>query len=64
MTRPVRRLAWAGALLVAAVALVVAATGSRGVVTNEDRVNALASSLACPVCQGQSIGESDVPVAR
>ena len=64
MTRPVRRLAWAGALLVAVVALVVAATGSRGVVTNEDRVNALASSLACPVCQGQSIGESDVPVAR
>jgi len=64
MTRSVRRLVWVGALVVAAVSLVVAATGDRGALTNEDRVQDIAASLACPVCQGQSIGESDVPVAR
>ena len=32
--------------------------------TNADRVHALAGDFACPVCQGQSLGESDVPIAR
>ena len=32
--------------------------------TNADRVRALAGDFACPVCQGQSLGESDVPIAR
>lgn len=32
--------------------------------TNADRVRALAENFACPVCAGQSVAESDVPVAR
>ena len=32
--------------------------------TNADRVHALAGDFACPVCRGQSLGESDVPIAR
>lgn len=32
--------------------------------TNADRVHDLAGDFACPVCQGQSLGESDVPIAR
>lgn len=32
--------------------------------TNADRVHALARGFACPVCAGQSVAESDVPVAR
>ena len=32
--------------------------------TNSDRVRELASDFACPVCDGQSLAESDVPIAR
>ena len=32
--------------------------------TNADRAHALAKDFACPVCAGQSVAESDVPVAR
>ena len=32
--------------------------------TNADRAHALAQDFACPVCAGQSVAESDVPVAR
>ncbi len=32
--------------------------------TNADRAHALAQGFACPVCAGQSVAESDVPVAR
>jgi cytochrome c-type biogenesis protein CcmH len=31
---------------------------------NADRVYSLAGQFACPVCQGQSIAESDIPIAR
>lgn len=31
---------------------------------NAERASALAGQFACPVCQGQSIAESDVPIAR
>jgi cytochrome c-type biogenesis protein CcmH len=60
----VLRLSWFAVALVVVAALAVAATGERGDGSNEDRVYRLASSLACPVCQGQSVAESDVPVAR
>jgi cytochrome c-type biogenesis protein CcmH len=31
---------------------------------NADRVYSLGGQFACPVCQGQSIAESDIPIAR
>jgi cytochrome c-type biogenesis protein CcmH len=31
---------------------------------NAERAYELANQFACPVCQGQSIAESDVPIAR
>jgi cytochrome c-type biogenesis protein CcmH len=32
--------------------------------SNADRSYSLAKRFACPVCEGQSIAESDVPIAR
>ena len=59
-----RRAAWFLVLLVSVGALVVAETAERPALTNADRVHDLAQDFACPVCQGQSIAESDAPVAR
>ncbi|MEM8706139.1 MAG: cytochrome c-type biogenesis protein CcmH [Actinomycetota bacterium] len=62
MTR--RLLSW---LLVAAVGLsmlVYAAVDEGPPLSNADRAYSLAKDFACPVCQGQSVAESDVVVAR
>ena len=61
---PVRPLSWIAAIVVAAAAFVYGAVDEGPPKTNADRVRALAEDFACPVCSGQSIGESDVPVAR
>jgi len=57
-------LAWAAAFVVGASALLFAAVDSGEPATNADRAYGLAKDFACPVCQGQSVAESDVPVAR
>jgi cytochrome c-type biogenesis protein CcmH/NrfF len=44
--------------------LVFAAVDQGAPTTNADRAYELAKDFACPVCQGQSIAESDVVVAR
>ncbi|MBC8195645.1 MAG: cytochrome c-type biogenesis protein CcmH [Acidimicrobiia bacterium] len=59
-----RRAAWLLIILAATGALMVAETADRPALTNADRVHDLAEDFACPVCQGQSIAESDAPVAR
>lgn len=51
-------------LPLALVVLVFAATDDGPPRTNADRVNAVAASLACPVCEGQSVAESEHPAAR
>ena len=57
-------MSWAGVVVVA-LSMLVFATVDEGVpATNADRAYALARDFACPVCQGQSVAESDVPVAR
>jgi len=59
-----RALGW---LLAAAVGLglfVYGATTEGPPSTNADRAYELANRYACPVCQGQSVAESDVPIAR
>lgn len=59
-----RRLAWVGALAIASGALLFGEFADPPPRTNTDRVYRLAQDFACPVCQGQSVAESDVPVAR
>ena len=59
-----RRLTWLLVLVVAVGSLVVSEVAERPALTNADRVRDLAGDFACPVCQGQSLGESDVPIAR
>ena len=61
---PVRPLSWIAAAVVATAAFVYGAVDEGPPKTNADRVRTLAEDFACPVCSGQSIGESDVPVAR
>jgi cytochrome c-type biogenesis protein CcmH len=50
--------------LVLVVALVVGATGDPGARTNQDRVYAIADTMKCPQCTGQSVADSDVAIAR
>jgi cytochrome c-type biogenesis protein CcmH len=53
-------------LAAAAVGLLATAVVDRGggSQTNAERVYDIAGQFACPVCQGQSIAESDIPIAR
>ena len=62
MTR--RAASWLLVMVVAVSALVVAAVDEGEPKTNADRAYSLAKDFACPVCQRQSIAESDVPIAR
>ena len=59
-----RLLAWASIAVVGISTLVFAAVEEGEPVTNADRAYELAKDFACPVCQGQSVAESDVVVAR
>lgn len=59
-----RTASWIAAAVVAAAAFVYGAVDEGPPKTNADRVRALAEDFACPVCAGQSVAESDVPVAR
>ena len=60
-----RRVAsWIAAAAVAAGALLYGSLTEGPPRTNADRVRSLAEDFACPVCAGQSVAESDVPVAR
>lgn len=62
MTR--RLLSWLLIVVVGLTTLVFAAVDEGAPVTNADRAYELAKDFACPVCQGQSVAESDVVVAR
>lgn len=62
MTR--RAWGWTAAAAVAAGAWLYGTVAPGPPRTNADRVHALARGFACPVCAGQSVAESDVPVAR
>ncbi len=59
-----RAVSWTAAILVAVAAFLYGAVAEGPPSTNADRVRALAEDFACPVCAGQSVAESDVPVAR
>ena len=59
-----RTASWIAAVVVAAGAFLYGALDEGPPKTNADRVRVLAEDFACPVCAGQSVAESDVPVAR
>lgn len=59
-----RALSWLTLVVVSLSVLVFVAVDERSPATNADKAYALATEFACPVCQGQSVAESDVPVAR
>ena len=59
-----RSASWIAAVAVAAAAFLYGSVDEGPPKTNADRARALAQDFACPVCAGQSVAESDVPVAR
>ena len=59
-----RRLGWVVAATLAVAAFLFGSFASGPPLTNTDRVNVLAQRFACPVCSGQSVAESDIPVSR
>lgn len=74
MTRPSRRarawspihvrtIAWGVILIAVATSLMISAFGNPRPRTPEDRVAAIARTVRCPTCQGQSAAESDAPAS-
>ena len=57
-------LIWGLFLIVAGLSLSFSGVAESPPLTNSERVSSLASDFACPVCDGQSLAESDVPVAK
>jgi len=58
------RFRWLALVALVLGALVVSEVATQPVLTNADRAHQLAENFACPVCSGQSVAESDVPIAR
>lgn len=52
------------AVFAAVVALLVVSVVDRGAETEQERIQRLHGSYACPVCDGQSVADSDAPVAQ
>ena len=59
-----RLLAWLGVVVVGGSAFLFGAVDEGPPRTDADRVHALAQNFGCPVCDGQSVAESDAVVAR
>jgi len=59
-----RTIGWPLLAMVLGVALLIGVTGTRPPRTAEDRARALAESVACPVCDGQSVADSDSEAAK
>ena len=58
-----RRIGWLAVVAVAVIAAVVAATASRPPATEAERAYELKEATLCPVCDGQSVLESNAPAA-
>lgn len=59
-----RWLSWVLMSIVVCATLIVGAVADEGVRTDGERVTALASTIRCPQCSGQSVAESNVTIAR
>lgn len=55
---------WLALLVVLAAALTIGVVDDGGPRTAGERARDLASSVACPTCNGQSVADSDAPAAR
>ena len=55
---------WLGLAALAAALIVVGAQRANGPVNNTERIDAITKTLKCPVCAGESVYESRVPVAQ
>ena len=60
----IHHLIWVLFLVVAVLSLTFSVLSESPPLTNSERVSSLAADFACPVCDGQSLAESDVPVAK
>ena len=47
-----------------ALALGVGSLGQRPAATNEDRMFAIAESMQCPICSGESVAQSNVEITK
>jgi cytochrome c-type biogenesis protein CcmH len=63
MTAPGRAIGWVGALTAIVVALSIATLSHHHQPSNSERSLDLAEQFACPVCEGQSVGQSDSAAA-
>jgi cytochrome c-type biogenesis protein CcmH len=54
---------WVVLLGVVVVALLIGANRSTGPLTNDDRADSITKRIACPVCDGESVYESQSPAA-
>ncbi len=59
-----RWLSWVLALIVAVAALTIGVVDDRDAPSQAEQVQQIARTIRCPQCQGQSVAESDVTVAR
>lgn len=50
-------------VLVVVVALAIGSQGSGGPATDAERAQAIAGTVRCPTCRGQSVASSDAPAA-
>ncbi|MCU1395383.1 MAG: ccmH [Ilumatobacteraceae bacterium] len=55
---------WVVLLGVVIVALLIGSTRSSGPLTDGDRLDSIGQHLACPVCEGESVYESQSPAAE
>jgi len=59
-----RAVGWVGVLTVVVVALSIAVLSHHHQQSNSERSLDLAEQFACPVCEGQSVGQSDSSTAK
>ena len=62
-SRAMRRIGWLAVAAAAVIAGVLAATASRPPATEAERAHQLKEATLCPVCDGQSVLESNAPAA-
>jgi cytochrome c-type biogenesis protein CcmH/NrfF len=59
-----RTMSWLAVAMIGAAAFLYGAVDEGEPRTDADRAYALAKTIGCPVCQGQSVAESDAVVAK
>jgi cytochrome c-type biogenesis protein CcmH len=63
-TRPLLRGSWIAIIVLALAALAIATFDDGPPRSTEERVEAIAKTLKCPVCDGQSVADSDSAASR